>query len=114
MKLPHANQARAGREKFTEYLLNRSHPDGKNKAEFFTRFGFDVERWELLANAMVRHAVRHDVVRTVESAHGTRYAVDGPLECPDGRHPLVRSVWLIEKGSRVPRLITAYPLEEGS
>ena len=48
---------------------------------------------------------------TVDSAYGTRYAVDGPLETPDGRNPLVRTVWIVDKGSARPRLITAHPLE---
>ena len=36
----------------------------------------------------------------------TRY---GDLEAPDGRRPLVRTVWILAKGSAEPRLVTAYP-----
>lgn len=114
MKLPHADQARVEQEKITEYLLSPSHPDGSNKAEFFLQFGFRLENWEVLREALRTHGARHQVVKTVESAYGTRYAVDGTLESPDGRNPLVRTVWLVEKGSSTPRLITAYPLEERS
>ena len=49
---------------------------------------------------------------TVKVYADARYAIDGPLESPDGRNPLVRTVWMLEKGSTAPRLITAYPLEE--
>ena len=35
------------------------------------------------------------------------------MEEPDGREPAVRSVWFIEAGGEVPRLVTAYPLERG-
>ena len=111
MRLPNAEQARVDREKLTDYLLCVGHPDGGSKAEFFTRFGFPVQDWEVLAEALRRHGAYCDVVNTVDSAHGTRYAVDGPLETPDGRNPLVRTVWIIEKGSATPRLITAHPLE---
>jgi len=108
--LPHADQARVEREKITEYLLSPLHPDGSHKAEFFTQYGFHVEHWKVLQEAVRTHGARHPVVKTVESAYGTRYAIDGVLESPDGRHPLVRTVWMIEKGDSAPRLITAYPI----
>ncbi len=111
MKLPNAEHAFVDREKLTDYLLCVTHPDGGSKAEFFARFGFRLEDWEVLAEALRRHGTRCDVLNTVDSAYGTRYAVDGALETPDGRNPLVRTVWIIEKGSARPRLITAHPLE---
>ena len=110
MRLPHADQARVDREKILEYLLSPSHPDGSHKAEFFTRYGFHLENWEVLQEALRTHGTRHPVVKTVESTHGTRYAVDGALVTTDGRDPMVRTVWLIGKGSTIPRLITAYPI----
>ena len=110
MRLPNSDHASVDRQKLTNYLLCVSRPDGGSKAEFFARFGFRVEDWEVLAEALRRHGAHHDVVYTVDSAYGTRYAVDGRLETPDGRNPLVRTVWII-KGSRAPRLITAHPLE---
>lgn len=45
-----------------------------------------------------------------ETPFGRRYFVEGPLTPPDGRDPLVRSVWLIETRADTPRLVTAYPL----
>jgi len=111
MKLPNSEHASVVREKLTDYLFCVSHPDGGSKAEFFAKFGFRVEDWEVLAEALRRHGARYEVVNTVDSAYGTRYAGDGPLETPDGRTPLVRTVWIIEKGSAGPRLITAHPLE---
>ena len=112
MNLPHSNQARVDRRKIEDYLLCRSHPDGWGKAEFFERFGFVVGRWGILAEALRMHGQAHNVTKKVESVFGTRYSVDGSLVTPDGRNPMVRTVWIVEKGSRVPRLITAYPLEE--
>ena len=111
MRLPNAERARVDREKLTDYLLCVSHPDGGSKAEFLARFGFRVDDWEVLAEALRRHGAHSDVVNSVDSAYGMRYAVDGPLETPDGRKPLVRTIWIIEKGSARPRLITAHPLE---
>jgi hypothetical protein len=110
VKLPHADRVRVDREKITEYLLSSTHPDGSDKAEFFTRFGFRFENWEVLQEALKKHGARHQVIKTVESGYGTRYAIDGQLESPDGRNPLVRTVWMIETGSTTPRLITAHPI----
>lgn len=109
MKLPNADQAQVEREKITGYLLSTTHPDGTSKAKFFCRFGFHIENWEVLAEALQKHGERHPVIKTVESAFGTRYTVEGKIETPDGRTPRVRTVWIIEKGSDKPRLITAYP-----
>ncbi|MGH7207606.1 MAG: DUF6883 domain-containing protein [Nitrospiraceae bacterium] len=114
MKLPHADDLLVDREKVTQYLLSPTHPDGSAKAKFFSRFGFRLEEWQGLVEALRKQGASYPVVKTVESSYGTRYAVDGPLESPDRRNPMVRTVWLLERGSTTPRLITAYPLEEGS
>jgi hypothetical protein len=46
-----------------------------------------------------------------ETGFGPRYEVEGKLHAPDGRSPLIRSVWQLDRGEVAPRLITAYPLE---
>ena len=107
MRLPNADQARVDREKITDYLLSTTHPRGRSKAEFFIRFGFRAEGWEMLADALRNHAVSYPVARTVSSPYGVRYTVDGPIETPDGRNPRVRTVWMIDEGSTTPRLLTA-------
>jgi hypothetical protein len=109
MKLPYAAKARVDRRKVVEYLLSVSHPDGSSKARFFLRFGFRVEKWEVFARALRKHGRENLVSMSVESAYGTRHSVDGPLETPDGRNPEVRTVWILAKRSRAPRLITAHP-----
>ena len=109
MMLPNSNRTRVDRAKIADYLLSLSHPDGRSKAEFFMRFGFKVEDWEALANALREVGISNPVTSLVESAHGTRYTVDGPLRAPDGRAPMVRTVWIVDSGNP-PRLITAHPL----
>jgi len=109
MELPNAAQARVDRAKITDYLLCASHPEGRSKGEFFARFGFRVEEWKVLAEALRKHGRTYSVVTAVDSPFGTRYTIDGVLETPDGRRPRVRTVWIVAKGSCVPRLITAHP-----
>jgi hypothetical protein len=112
VQLPDPERLRVDREKVVAYLLSRIHPHGRGKADFFVRFGFRVEDWELLTEALRKHGASQQVVKTVESPYGRRYAVEGPPESPDGRNPLVRTVWLVKKSQLAARLITAHPIKE--
>ena len=108
--LPNAYKSRVDREKIIEYLLCESHPDGRAKATFFTKFGFAVEQWEVLAESLRKHGMTYPVVKTVKSVYGVRYCVEGPIETPNGSNPNIRTVWIVEEGCTEPRLITAYPI----
>jgi Domain of unknown function (DUF6883) len=72
--------------------------------------GFPLDDWETLARALSEHALRHEVSAERDSGFGPRYEVDGPLTTPDGRGPLVRTVWQLDFGDVAPRLVTAYPV----
>ncbi|VXD25372.1 DUF6883 domain-containing protein [Planktothrix paucivesiculata] len=111
MKLPNYRQAIVPQKKITEYLLSPTHPDGKSKANFFLRFGFTVNSWEIMAKAFINHAADHELAKIETSPFGTRYVIEGILMTPDGRNPEVRSVWFIATGDDNPRLVSAYPLE---
>ncbi len=111
MKLPNWERGVIPEAKITEYLLSFSHPDGRSKAEFFTQFGFAVSSWRILAEALLHHAAEHEVARIETSPFGTRYVIEGIIHSPDGRTPLVRSVWFVESGETIPRFATAYPLK---
>ena len=111
MKLPNPDKLVVEREKIVDYLLNRGHRYGASKARFFSRFGFQAEKWEQLAQALRCHGQTHQVKKAQETGFGPRYLVEGRLNTPDGRSPRVRSVWQLEPGEVAPRLITAYPLQ---
>jgi hypothetical protein len=64
MKLPNLEQAIVPPEKITDYLLSITHEDGKHKAAFFMGFGFTVESWEELAEALIDHAAKQDVTES--------------------------------------------------
>ncbi len=110
MKLPNHEGAFVPQEKLVNYLLDKTHGVGRHKAAFFMRFGFTREAWEALDAALREHAGEHDVSRESPSRHGVRYAVDGILQTPGGRTPLVRSVWFVKAGDERPHFVTAYPL----
>jgi hypothetical protein len=69
-----------------------------------------MDDWQVLAEALKAVGISNPVTAVVQSSHGTRYTVDGPIQCPDGRTPSVRTVWIVEPGRPGPRLITAHPL----
>jgi hypothetical protein len=108
--LPNAETARIEERKITDYLLAFDHPEGAGKGEFFASFGFTVTHWQLLADALLAHARTHPVSSSSRSIYGTKYRIDGAISCPDGRMPVIRSVWIIDAGAEIPRLVTAHPL----
>ncbi len=112
MKLPNGVLAIVEQEKIIEYLLNAAHPDNGGKAAFFLSLGFDREDWQTVAQAFRQLALLADVSSRVESRHGQKYVVDGRMETPSKRSPLVRTVWIIDRGLDTPRLVTAYPHED--
>lgn len=82
---------------------------GGRKRNFFTRFGFVSENWEVFADALKLHAAEHEVNKNEASPFGMRYIVEGEIRTPDKRHPQVRVVWFIEANTNLPYLVTAYP-----
>ena len=109
-KLPNAARAIVPQPKITRYLLDLTSEGGRSKAEFFLGFGFTIEGWQVMADALRGHAMAHEVASTRETPYGVNYAVEGALVTPDGRNPQVRSVWKVTTDHNVPSLVSAYPL----
>jgi hypothetical protein len=110
--MPDAESAYVEEQKVRGYLLCTDHPDGGAKAAFFMGFGFRVEDWEELSEALLRHARQNELVEAEQTPFGVQYAVEGPLRTPDEQTPVVRSVWERQPEEKGPRLITAYPGKE--
>jgi len=111
MKLPGGGGAVVSRGKVLDYLLSPSHPQGRYKAAVFLRHGFTRKEWTIFADALRAHAVENEVCREETSPFGRRFVVEGILKVPEGRAPMVRTVWFVERGDTVPRLVTAYAVE---
>ncbi len=110
MKLPNGEEAYVAREKITHFLLRHNHKYGQSRARFFSRFGFRIDKWQELADALLNQGTRHEVIDIIEIDIGVKYVVDGEIETPDDRNPVVRTVWMVDTGTDAPRLITAYPI----
>lgn len=111
LRLPNARRAYIEREKITRYLLSSIHPEGIGKAEFFFRFGFSADRPDDLEQSLLAHCLQNEAIEVGRTAHGVKYTLDGELKTPDGRNPFVRTIWQVDSGKDLPRLITAYPLD---
>ncbi|MCF6200362.1 MAG: hypothetical protein L3J67_13420 [Hyphomicrobiaceae bacterium] len=96
-------------DKLTKYLLVISHSDGGSKADFLMRFGFRLEEWRILRQALLKHARENEITDIAEASFGLRYTVTGALTSPDGRHPELRVVWQIQPGTDFAHLITLIP-----
>ena len=112
MKLPQADKAVVDQEKITGYLLNAAPPDNGGKAAFFQGLGFKPDDWLQLADAFRRLAESGEVHNSMATPHGHKYIVDGLVESPNGKSPVVRTVWIVDMGFDTPRLVTAYPQNE--
>lgn len=110
-KLPHSDKAIIPQPKVVDYLLSFTHATGRDKAAFFTHFGFTPGSWQVLAHALQKLAEDHEVANIEASPFGKRYVVEGQIRTPEGRTPRIRTVWFIEAGETIPRFVTAYPLK---
>lgn len=90
-------------------LLNPAHPDNGGKAAFFKARGFRPDEWLTMAEALRKPAATNDVIQKLETTHGCKYIVAGHLQSLGGQTPLVRTVWIVDRGYDAPRLVTAYP-----
>jgi hypothetical protein len=109
VRVPNCDQSIIGDQKVTDYLLNSEHVHGKSKAKFFLGRGFTKENIDEFKNALMRHAIERDVFEKPATEFGEKYIVKCELTTPDLRNPCIITVWIIENGQEVPKLVTAYP-----
>jgi predicted nucleic acid-binding Zn ribbon protein len=86
MNLPNATIALVERQKITEYLLNREHPDNGGKADFFIALGFSVNEWETLAEALGSMALSAQVTQSIESVTAKSTLWMAKLRLQSARH----------------------------
>jgi hypothetical protein len=110
VKVPGAASAIVAEDKVRNYLLSGSHFLGRGKARFFGSHGYQAENWKDFGAALRQHILTQPARLSKENIYGSFYEVDGPLNSPTGTNPMIRSVWIIERNSSIPKLITAHPL----
>jgi hypothetical protein len=109
MELPNKSRAQVPLEKVTDYLLSETHAVGKSKARYFHSYGFNDGNASDLAQGLLAIAQNTAVESSERSPYGTKYILDGELETPNGVMIQVRTIWIVEHNTDIPRFVTAYP-----
>lgn len=109
MRIPNADKAIIAPEKLRDYLLNPAHRRGATKAKLLLACGYKTAEWRMLESDLRAQHLTADVTVARENPYGKRFEISAPLATPSGRRILFQSVWQIDKGTDVPRLITLYP-----
>jgi len=108
--VPNTQYAIVDRRKLDEYLLSPHHPVGRNKAHVFAHCGYDLGHIDELVGELKRIVTEGQLVEVIESPYGSKYIVDGKLDCAHGTTLGIRTVWIVEIHSLAPRFVTAYPV----
>src|SRR6266850_3466887 len=109
MKLPNGERAIVDvRKKLLGYCLDKSHRVGKHKAVVFESvLGITPQNAEILAAALRLAARDLDAKIRDRSADAVKYEIQSLVSGPRGS-AMVRSGWVIERGTDIPRLTTCY------
>lgn len=96
--------------KLRDYCLNPEHDVGKHKARLFlSSLGMTAAHAEELRQILLEVVKTREVRLGRQDEFGQRYTLDFPLEWQN-RSATLRSGWIIEHGSKTPRLTSCYPL----
>jgi hypothetical protein len=110
MLISNAENAVVDIRKLRGYCLNVDHDDGKHKARLFLSIlNMTVENAEELRQILLEIVTTHDAQVGRSDEFGRRYTLDFRLKWHN-RSATLRSGWIIEHGSDIPRLTTCYPL----
>lgn len=109
MLLPNAEKAEIDIRKLTEYVLDPTHREGKNKAILWSSaLGITAKDAPVLRQLLLEGVRSHEARIGLRDDWGQRYTVDFRLEWGT-LSAIIRTGWIIAYGSAVPRLTTAYP-----
>lgn len=114
MKIPNAENAFIDIRKLRDYALNPEHRVGKHKARLFaTLLDMSIVDAEALHDILFQTVQTYDAKIGIRDEHGQRYRIDFTIERHEKR-ATIRSACNIRPDEDFPRLVTCYPLEDGS
>ena len=107
--VPNAGNAVIDPQKVTGYALNPDHPVGGNKAVVFdSALGYNQTNAGDLIAKVQKGVTQNPATLGKADQFGQRYTVDMPITGPNGNTVTVRTGWILDPGSTVPRLTTIY------
>lgn len=110
MKVPNSDNVIVDIRKLRDYCLNPLHKNGKHKARLFdTILGITADNAEELCNILLKSVKVHNAQLGRCDVYGQRYIVDFMIVwC--SKQAMIRSAWIVEHNSNIPRLVSCYPL----
>ena len=110
MTLPNAECAIIDIRKLRDYCLNPLHDEGQHKARLFAAtLGMTANDAENLRDLLLEAVTTHAAHMGRRDTYGQRYTVDCQVVW-QGKRAMIRSGWIIEHHTDVPRLTICYPL----
>lgn len=110
MLIPNAENTVVDIRKLRDYCLNLEHDDGKHKARLFSSIlGMTADNAEELRQVLPEVVKTHEAQLGRQDEFGQRYTLNFTIEWQN-RSATLRSGWIIEHGSDIPKLTTCYPL----
>lgn len=109
-RLPHGDQAILDIRKLADYCLSQSHPRSRHKARVF-REALGLQRTDALwlHDALLEAARTGEAVEDGEDAWGMHWRLDSTIT-RRGKRAVVRTIWIVRIGERVPRFVTCWVL----
>lgn len=110
--LPNAKNAVIHELKLTGYVLYKNHPSGRNKAVAFEKYlGYTVDNKNLLIH-QVHEGLKYNTAKArAPTQYGQPYEVRMKIIGANGKYARIKTGWIIDKGSNIPRLTSIYVVE---
>lgn len=106
--LPNYEVASTPQDKVQRYLLNSNHKEGKSKAYVFNkRLGYNYENWGMMSDEIFKELARCPADNKRSTKYGVKYDVPMVLQGKNKKSLKIKTTWQINKGSSIPRLVTA-------
>ena len=96
-------------EKLRDYLLNPLNQDGKSKARYLSKIGYQQNNWQRLEFDLREQHLSIEAKPGKISNYGTKYEIIAPLVGPNGKERWVRSIWIARKNEFFARFVTLIP-----
>jgi hypothetical protein len=108
--LPNVKKVTVDTRKVTEYALNPNNTSGgANKAQVFeSALGYNQSNSSHIMQQIQSKLPTSNAILGTADKYGQRFTVDIPITGPNGKTAIVRTGWILEPGSGVPRMTTIF------
>lgn len=109
-RLPNHERAVLDIRKLVDYCLNHQHPRGRHKARVFRdALGVTQSDSVWLRSILLAALPNTEATELVSDGFGKRWCVDAPVS-RQGKHIVVRTIWIVRTGEDTPRFVTCWVL----